>query len=255
MMNLDKSFDTDDEDERKTDAISLPNRTDDENDQPTTQIDIPSLSESTSQFSPEDEHNIRIQLEVHRRQKALDSAGQLPVDDTPEAPRAYEGEYKPTRKHVLTVIVDSWQRISGGLLAMVAIIALVIIVPRQIMDEAAIDAHSTYIVLTAVGAPIIILFVIFLVEIQSFMRWKNWRLEVTDTEVIITQKRSIIGRISQSKTSLRRQSIETVQVSRKWYLSFLNAYTVTFDAPGERDGEFHDLKNIRNGALLEELFS
>jgi len=206
----------------------------------------------TPRFSAEEERQIEVELEVRRRFRDETQVVEPEIDTTP---LSFEGEYPATRKHILSFFASSSKRLGQGVLAIALVWLLALYVPNAFFDAQPGSEMSWNIGLIAAGMTALIVFVVFLLEIKSFMQWKNWRLEVTDTEVIIDQEKSIIGRLNEVHLTLRRNSVETVNAERKWYLLFLNIYTVSFDAPGDQDMAFHNMKYVMNGKLLEELFT
>lgn len=219
----------------------------------TEELELP-ITEVLPRFNAEEERYIEVQLEVKRRfrhENQFTESDVEPMDDTP----VFEGEYPATRKNILSFFASSIKRMGQGILLVVVIWALWFYAPTALFDIQPGSETSWNVGFITAGVTIVTLIVIFLLEIKNFMLWKNWRLEVTEAEVIITQSKSIIGRIDEMRLSLRRSSVETVRTKRKWYLSFLNIYTVSFDAPGDQDTPFHDMKYVMNGKLLKKLFT
>jgi len=212
-------------------------------------------------FTEEDEHWLELQVELARRIKGLEPTvvpesvvdPQTEILQINEEP-VFEGVYPATRRNMWSFLVDSWQRVGGGILLIVILWLGVSYVPGAFFGIETGSQTSWNIGLISAGITVLIIVTVFLMEIQNFMRWRKWGIEVTEKEVIIGQDRSIIGRLDENYTSLRRERVEYIRVERRWYLSFLNAYTVSFDAPTGEDTAFHDLKFIKNGKLLKELF-
>lgn len=220
-----------------------------ENDRET---EVPSVS--SLQFNETEERQIAVMAEAFRR-----AQGFTPLSEpTDEQLIAVEGKligaYLPRRRHFLSFVVETWRRIGGGLLTILILWILISFVPAVYFDIQAGSQQSLLVGLIAVGITFVIVVVVFLLELQSFMRWSNWKLEVTSNEVIIGQSRSFIGRLDENSQSLRRRSVEYVQVERKWYLWFIDAWTVSFDTPTGEDQDFHDLRFIKDGKLLKALF-
>lgn len=222
-------------------------------------IEPPEPVAPIARFTDTEDHQIEMWAEAIRRSKDVDlvveAAVEAKIEPTTTALMAFEGTCGPDRKNVLSFIVASWQRIGGGMLSIIALWLIAFYVPGRYFEVKAGSQESTNIILICVAVTALIAVVVFLLEIHSFKLWTNWRLEVSDSEVIISQTRSFIGRVDENRISLRRGSVEFVEVSRKWYLWFLNIYTVSFDAPTGEDTAFHDLRFIKNGKLIKELFT
>lgn len=212
-----------------------------------------------ARFTDTEDHQIEMWAEAIRRSKdvnlVVEAAVEAETEPTTTALMAFEGTCGPERKNVLSFVVASWRRIGGGMLSIIALWLIAFYVPGRYFEVQAGSQESTSIILISAGITALIVVVVFFLEIHNFMLWKNWRLEVSDSEVIISQARSLIGRVDENRISLRRDSVEFVKVSRKWYLWFLNIYTVSFDAPTGEDVAFHDLRFTKNGKLIKVLFT
>lgn len=169
-----------------------------------------------------------------------------------------EGNYAPTRRHAMSFVMASWKQLGGGLLALFVVWTGALLLPGlfQNAESSSGSSPNWIVILVTAGLTIIVLGVTFLIVIDDFKHWTNFTLEVDNFEVKINQIESFIGRVDSLDPAIRRRSVETVIVQRKWYLFFLNAYTVTFNAAGTSDDlYFHDMKFIKNGKLLKKLFS
>jgi membrane protein YdbS with pleckstrin-like domain len=223
------------------------------------EIDAPPVPPAPQRrFSDDDEHDIEKIMEAHRRLRQEESATAVlstAADETSTRPiETFTDVYKRRRKHITSFIVKAWKRVGEGLIAIIILWLLVSFVPSHYFNIQFGSNRSLLVGLVAVALTILIIVIVLLAEIQAFMRWKNWKIEVTETHVNISQRKSILGRLDSMNESLPRASVQFVEVKRKWYLSFLNAYTVTFDAPSESDQDFHDLPYIKDGAVLNRMF-
>ena len=211
-------------------------------------------------FTEKEERFIQVRVEINRRTMLLETDAVSVTDDMTElidtpALINQKGIYIPTRRSIWSYLVVSWKQSSIGILVLIAIWLLATIVPTTFFEVESGSRENWIIILIAIGIMILTLVVLFLVELKPFMKWRNWTLEVTDSEVIISQKESVIGRVNEFNLALERSSVKVVKVERKWYLFFLDMWTVTFDTPTEEDREFHGLLYIKHGKQLQELFA
>lgn len=222
-------------------------------------------------FSEEEERQIEILVEAWRRlltgytvsQPTHASAAEpvtepiVTADTSNDELQPPNREYSERRRNVLSYIMVTWKQAGLGLLLVIGLWVLVGVLPGYLYDVQPWSETSLNIGLISVGITLLIVIIFVAIDIQNFKRWRNWTIEVTESEIIIRQKRSIIGRLNDEKYVLRRSRIDNIKVSRKWYFALLriNAYTVTLDAPGEEDQAFHGLIYIKDGDLLEELLN
>ncbi|MDB5159965.1 MAG: hypothetical protein JWO99_228 [Candidatus Saccharibacteria bacterium] len=219
------------------------------------EIEAPTVTPvAPPRFSEAEERHIEVMMEVNRRLKDEERAQHQLTENELDADVEFSDTYRPRKKHIVSFLLQSKRRIGGGLLIIVALWALVAYVPSNAFDVQFGSTLSWEIGGVAVLATLLVIAVVFFYEIHNFMLWKNWKLEVTTTEVLIGQKSSILGRVDEDNQGLRRSKVEFVEVKRKWYLFFLDAYTVSFDAPTESDRDFNDMTFIRGGKLLKQMF-
>jgi len=204
-------------------------------------------------FNHVEERQIAVGLEIQRRLQASLSLDE--PDDSRQLVVENIGVYPPEKRHFLSFVIKEWGQIIGLLLLVITHKALAAIVSAKFFGIEFGSRQSAIVMLAATVVTFFIVTTVILLELQKFMYWRNWTLTVTETEVILQQRSSIIGRLSETSQSLRRRSVEYIKVKRKWYLWFLDAWTVSFDAPSDEDADFHDLHFIRKGKLLRTLFA
>lgn len=215
---------------------------------------VPVTPVAPARFSEAEERHIEVMMEVQRRFKDEERAQPTLAEIESDTDIEFSDIYRPRKKHIVSFLLESKRRIGGGFLIIIALWVLVAYVPSNVFNVQFGSTLSWEIGGVATLATLIIIAVVFFYEIHNFMLWKNWELEVTTAEVLIRQKSSIIGRVDEDNQGLRRSKIEFIEVKRKWYLFFLDAYTVSFDAPAERDVGFNDMTFIRGGKLLKKMF-
>jgi len=210
-------------------------------------------------FTPEEERQIEINLEVKRRwlrENAHEELVMEPDFETdPEILVSFEGTYPAAKKHILSFFMTARKNIGLGLAAIVALWLVVLFVADSFFNVEQGSEASVNIGLICFGLTLIIIATVYFMEIKNFMLWRKWSLEVTLVQVRIDRDKSFLGRFDEEHKSLRRISIESVDVKRSRWLFFIDAWTVSFNAPIIEDGDFRGMTFIKRGKKLKELFT
>jgi hypothetical protein len=147
-----------------------------------------------------------------------------------------------TTKVILILIVFVWLSAYGG--------TYLLFTPEFVNSHIATETSL------AIAATLLLLVLLFLLKIRTFVIWRTWKLEVTSTAIKVGHPGVGWLGIDDTQDVFKRSGGEVAKVVRKWYfvLFVLNSYIVSFDSASQMDDDFKDLKFIKNGKKLKDIF-
>lgn len=220
--------------------------------------EAPATTPNLLPFSVDEDRHIEMMAEAIRRSHVGATDSFTAIGDEQQAePLEVKVLYPATRRHILWFFNESRGRVGAGILAIVIIWVLVYLAPQLLFTTKQANDYIGTETLINIGATVLVLFVVFLLEIRTFVLWRTWKLEVTNTSITIGQPGNGFLAIDDDQPVLSRSAGQVVDIKRKWYfaLFLLSIYTVSFDSPSQMDDSFKNLMFIKNAKKLKDIFN